>query len=128
MLGLGNSNVTIKYKDRTVIGVTERAILRGHGGRKEVTARIDTGATKSSIDMALAAELKLGPVIKTKIVKSASGTSLRPVVNAKIVLENKEVEAELTIADRSHMKYPLLIGQNVLKDNKFLIDPSKTID
>ncbi|MBN2141880.1 ATP-dependent zinc protease, partial [Candidatus Woesearchaeota archaeon] len=41
---------------------------------------------------------------------------------AKIVLGGKEIESKFTLADRSHMKYPVLIGQNILRKN-FLIDP-----
>ena len=35
------------------------------------------------------------------------------------------IEAEFTLADRAHMNYPLLIGQNILKKGNFLIDPNK---
>ena len=34
------------------------------------------------------------------------------------------MEAECTVADRSHMKYKMLIGQNVLKKG-FIIDPEE---
>lgn len=87
-------------------------------------ARIDTGATKSSVDARLAAELALGPVIKTKLVKSAAGNKLRPVIKASIRISGKSLKSEFTIADRSHMKYRVLIGQNILKKG-FLIDPTK---
>lgn len=125
MIG-GRRDIVVEYKNKTVVGLTERVQVRGPGGQsKEVLARIDTGATKSSIDVRLAADLKLGPVIKTKLVKSASGTTLRPVVKATIEIANKSIPAELTIADRSHMKYRILIGQNILCDNGFIIDPAK---
>lgn len=125
MIG-GRRDIVIEYNNKTVVGLTERVLVRGPGGTsKEVLARIDTGATKSSIDVRLAAELKLGPVLKTKLVKSASGTTLRPVVKATIDISNKTIPAEVTIADRSHMKYRILIGQNILCDNGFIIDPAK---
>ncbi len=125
MIGM-RRDIVVEYKNRTVVGLTERIRVRGPGGvAKDVLARIDTGATKSSIDVRLAAELRLGPVLKTKLVKSASGTTLRPVVKSTIDLANKSLPAELTIADRSHMKYHVLIGQNILCDNGFLIDPAK---
>ena len=80
--------------------------------------------TKSSIDVRLAALLALGPITKTKIVKSASGKGRRAVVDAKIALADKEIKTDFTLADRAGMKYPLLIGQNILSKG-FLIDPTK---
>ncbi|HII71490.1 TPA: hypothetical protein HA265_01920 [Candidatus Woesearchaeota archaeon] len=119
-------NIVIKYNKKTVIGLVERLTMVGPTGkRKEVLGRIDTGATKSSIDVRLAADLELGPILKTKIVKSASGRSLRPVVKATVLLADKEVKTEFTIADRADMKYPVLVGQNILKG--FLIDPVKEV-
>ena len=87
-------------------------------------SRIDTGAEKSSIDMKLASELNLGPILKTKKIKSAHGTRLRPIVEVEVILAGKNMKELFSIVDRSHMKYPVLIGQNILK-NGFLIDPAK---
>ena len=109
---------------KVVIGLTEKVNVNHQKGRKAVIAKIDTGATKSSIDTNLAAELKLGPVIKSKLVKSAHGSKLRPIIEATIELAGKKIKSEFTLADRAHMKYRILIGQNILKDG-FLIDPSK---
>ena len=78
-----------KYKGRTIIGLTEKVTITGKNKKKTLTARIDTGATKSSIDARLAASLQLGPVIKTKLVKSAHGNSLRPVIEVEIKLAKK---------------------------------------
>ncbi|HIH04784.1 TPA: hypothetical protein HA281_05005 [Candidatus Woesearchaeota archaeon] len=109
---------------KVVIGLSENVEVRNSRGKKTVEAKIDTGATKSSMDMDLARKLHLGPVIKSKMVKSAHGNMLRPVVEATIILAGKTITEEFTLADRKHLKYAMLIGQNVLK-NGFLIDPSK---
>lgn len=109
---------------KLVIGLAEKVSVRYDNGRKSVIAKIDTGATKSSIDTNLAAELRLGPVIKSKLVKSAHGSKLRPIIEAEIELAGKKIKSEFTLADRAHMKYRILIGQNILKDG-FLIDPTK---
>lgn len=109
---------------KVVIGLTEKVAIQYHNGKKNVIAKIDTGATKSSIDTNLAAELKLGPVIKSKLIKSAHGSKLRPIIEATIELAGKKIKSEFTLADRAHMKYRILIGQNILKDG-FLIDPTK---
>lgn len=109
---------------KTVIGMTEEITVCGKNGCKTVIARIDTGATKSSIDLRLAKELDLGPAIKTKLVKSAHGIKERPVVNVKVQFAGKDREYQFTIADRTHMRYRILIGRNILRHG-FLIDPSQ---
>ena len=113
-----------KINGKTVIGLSEPAVIYGKTEKRTLTAKIDTGASKSSIDVNLASQLKLGPIIKSKLVKSASGNKLRPVIEAIIVLAGKKFKEEFTLADRWHMKYRVLIGQNVLKHG-YLIDPSK---
>ena len=113
------------FEDRTVVGLTEKITLNGKGHKKvEITARIDTGATKSSMDIELANQLQLGPIVKSKIVKSAHGKTTRPVLWAEIYLAGKKIRSMFTLADRKHMKYRVLIGQNVLKKG-FVIDPLK---
>lgn len=124
-MSVASRNIVVEYKNRTVVGLNERVTVYGPKGKREVVARIDTGATKSSIDVNLAAELQLGPILKSKIVKSASGNTLRPVIRTEIGIANIRVDSEFTLADRSHMKYSILIGQNILKENKFLVDPTK---
>ena len=111
--------------EKTIIGLIEEVtILTNDNHKKKVLAKIDTGASKSSIDLNLASELKLGPVIKTKLIKSAHGVKVRPVLNVTIILHGKQMKAEFTLADRRHMNYRMLLGQNILK-HEFLIDPNK---
>jgi hypothetical protein len=110
--------------EKTIIGLIENVMVFGKNKKKNIVAKIDTGATKSSIDFSLASELHLGPVIKSKMVKSAHGNKIRPVIEAEIELAGKKMNTEFTLAGRDHMKYKILIGQNALKKD-FLIDPSK---
>jgi hypothetical protein len=113
-------------ENRVVIGLTEKVVVIGKNGRnRRVSARIDTGATKSSIDTELAAEMQLGPIVDYTLVKSASGSSQRPVLEAEIVMQGKKIRSKFTVAQREHMTYKVLIGQNILKRHKFLIDPTK---
>ncbi len=113
-----------KIDGRTLIGMTEEITVCGKNGCKTAIARIDTGATKSSIDSNLAKELDLGPAIKTKLVKSAHGVKERPVISVKVQFAGKDREYQFTVADRSHMRYRILIGRNILRHG-FLIDPAK---
>lgn len=111
-------------ENKKIIGLTEKIKIKNKDNEKQIEARIDTGATISSIDAQLAAEMSLGPLIKTKKVKSSHGMSVRPVVKATIVLKGVEITGNFTIADREHMKYDMLIGQNILKKG-FLVDTTK---
>ncbi|MFP4118198.1 MAG: RimK/LysX family protein [Candidatus Woesearchaeota archaeon] len=109
---------------KPIIGLMEEVIIMGPSDQKPVNARIDTGAHTSSIDVKLAAELNLGPIIETKNVRSASGMGLRPLIKARISMRGKTLDSLFTIANRDHMKYSVLIGRNILREGGFLIDPS----
>ncbi len=111
-------------KEKTIVGFIEKVKLNGSDSEEEILARIDTGATNSSIDLKLASKLKLGPVIQSKLIKSANGTRLRPVIESEVEICGHRIKTKFTLADRSHMRYPVLIGQNILKQG-FLIDPNK---
>jgi hypothetical protein len=116
-----------KEKDRIIVGLTEYVTIKGPAKNKEVIARVDSGATKSSIDISLASELNLGPVIDSRLIRSVHGTKLRPVVEVSVLIMGRTLKAKFTIADRAHMRYPVLLGQNILR-NGFLIDPVKRVD
>ena len=110
--------------ERKVLGLKEQVVVFGNNENNEnLMARIDSGAITSSLDINIANQLSLGPVTKMKIVKSASGVKERPFVNVRIKIHGILLEDEFTLVDRSHMTYPLLIGQNILKKGEFLIDP-----
>ena len=111
---------------RKCIGLVEKVTLKGKKKTITIDAKIDTGAVKSSIDSKLASELKLGPIVGSRIIKNTHGSSVRVVIQARIVIAGVELTAKFTVADRKRMKYKLLIGQNVLKKAGFLIDPLKT--
>lgn len=68
--------------------------------------------------------LKL-PIFKSKKVKSSNGVSEeRFIVKTKLRLLDKELEAELSLTDRSEMRYPVLIGRKLIKGH-FIVDVSK---
>ena len=112
---------------RPILGLTEQitisAGLNKAAAKETLTARIDTGATLSSIDTELAEELGIKTVVREKIVKSASGKNLRPVVIATVNIQGEKIEGEFSLANRKGMKYKILIGQNHLKKGGFLVDP-----
>lgn len=108
-----------------LIGLVEKVKLIGKEKSKIVLARIDTGAKISSIDYRLAAELKLGPVTKTKKVKNANGITERPVVKCTFELKGEKHTIDVTLADREILQFSVLIGQNLLKKTKLYINPRK---
>ena len=112
------------FKDKIVIGPVEMVSIKGLNTSGSFEGRVDTGAASSSIDSTIVAELKLGPVLSVKKVRNAHGETLRPVVEAEITLRNKKLRAIFTVADRSRMRYKVLIGRNILKEG-FLIDVTK---
>ena len=107
---------------KTTIGLNEKVKIKG----REFLAKIDTGATKSSIDIRLAASLKLGPIIETKQYKNVHGKSVRPVIKVQFQIAKRKMLFKFNLADRKRMKHKILIGQNILKKN-FLIDPLKKL-
>ncbi len=119
-----SNEISEELKKRTIVGLTEKIIIKSNEHKKEVIARMDTGATKSSIDLSLASEIRMGPVVDSRLIKSAHGTKLRPVVEADVTIRGRTLRGKFTLADRGHMKYTVLIGQNILKKG-FLIDPTR---
>jgi hypothetical protein len=111
---------------RTIVGVKEHVTIIGPMKQRTVLARIDTGATKSSIDLKLAKSLGLGPVLRYKTIKSAHGVAKRGIILARIRIAGRTFRVFFTLADRKHMKYAVLIGRNILKRG-FLINPTKKL-
>ncbi len=110
-------------KSKIIIGLTAPIEIISNGHSKKIKAKVDTGATKSSIDSNLVKELNLGPIIKSKIVRNAHGSIMRPIIEVELELAGRKIKTEFTVADRSHMNYKVLLGVNILENN-FLVDPS----
>ncbi len=113
-------------EERPVVGFTEPVCCTAKKKSVQVRARIDTGATKSSIDESLAKELGLGPVLGEKRVRNAHGSATRKFVDVSIELAGRKYTEHFTIADRSGLRYPVLIGRNILRKG-FLIDPKRKV-
>lgn len=115
----------------------------------EIEAKVDTGAYTSSIhcnDIKL--QKKEGknyvqfrlldeehpaynhkqftlPITNKKVVKSSFGDSeKRYIIKTKISIFGEEFKIELSLADRSKMEYPVLLGRKFLK-NGFLVDVNR---
>lgn len=105
----------------------ERVKVYAIGKKSEfVDARIDTGALRSSIDRELAE--RLGLLSEDNIIfkrgfayRSASGKQPRPVIGLTIRLAGRKITTSASVANRSRMSTPLLIGRNDLAG--FLVNP-----
>lgn len=104
-----------------------------------IEARIDTGAKTSSIHatnieiienkyvkfLVLGKYQFLEPIYKIQEVKSSNGEkSKRVFIKNKIEIFDKDYEIILSLNDRKNMKFPLLIGRELLEKG-FIVDVSK---
>ena len=103
-----------------MLGLIETVKING----KNVKAKIDTGADRSSICRSLINLLSLTPTGKKRSIRSSTGKEDREVYLAELIIQGKKFTVEFTAAKREHMNYKVLIGKDILK-NGFLIDPKK---
>lgn len=135
-------------KPLTVIGMTDRIDLP-ELGVFNVDVKVDTGAYTSSIHCSRVKEITdaggrraltftiPGSLLhekgihhfqvysfSQKRVRSSNGQmQTRYVINTPIVMFGKVIKADFSLADRSRMKYPILLGRKLLR-NRFLVDVS----
>jgi RimK family alpha-L-glutamate ligase len=110
------SDRDVTPQDLTV-GYIEEVVVMGTRGQRAVLAKSDTGATRTSIDSRLAAEIGTGPIkdiVKIKSGSVKSGRS-RPVVDLVVGVRGTQHTVAASVEDRSHMDYPLLLGRDILR-------------
>ncbi|MFE7580236.1 7TM domain-containing protein [Streptomyces gardneri] len=96
-----------------VVGEREMVRISGPTGQTaEVLALIDTGASASSLDTALAKELGFDLENAPRItVGSALGRERRPVVDITMKLAGRSFVAKLSVNNRSKRDTPVLLGR-----------------
>ena len=126
---------TADAEEKIVIGGIEEVVLLPWGVR--LPARIDTGAAKTSLD---ARELRVQgdmvefklpkkhggfklrlPIVGWRHIRTSEGLEPRPIVELEICLGSRRIQTEVNLADRSMVKYPLILGRNFLKEN-YIVD------
>ncbi len=108
---------SVTPSSRTVVGVEELVRLTGPTGTNiEVLARIDTGASSSSIDTNLAKSLGFDLENADRVtVASSLGRERRPVVNVAMQLAGTVVPARMNVNDRTRRSNLVLLGRDDLR-------------
>ena len=107
---------------------------------KPVKAKVDTGATMSSLhatdvnvsgntvsfvsDVLSPNKITMDASSMQDIASADGGVEKRPVVKFDVEIDGVPLhDVDFNLNDRTNMDTPILIGQNVLKDGQFVIDP-----
>lgn len=151
---LGVSQAWAEPAKKTRVGWVER--LRVEDVDLQVRAKMDTGATTSSIDADIIDIAKSGEksgdkpgekvvfsIVDEKsgekktfereiqryvrIKKKEGGYIRRPVINMTFCIAGKRVTEEVNLANRENFIYPVLVGRNMLAHAGLMIDASETL-
>lgn len=130
------------------VGWVENAQIAGV--EREIKAKLDTGATTTSINAEILdqpdEETESGgmirfrftngegvegtfelPIVRWVRIESRNGPDIRrPVVRMKLCVAGQWIEEEVNLANRNDFNYPVLIGRNMLKKGKLVVDSSQT--
>lgn len=102
--------------------------LNRAGSTLRAMHKSDTGATRTSIDARLAADVGTGPIKDIVKIKSGSvktGRS-RPVVDVVVGIGGTQHTVSASIEDRSHMDYSLLLERDILEH--YRVDVRRRVD
>ncbi|MFW5965636.1 MAG: ATP-grasp domain-containing protein [Halodesulfurarchaeum sp.] len=104
-------------QDRRTIGYTEEILVTGTAGTERVVAKSDTGASRTSLDTRLAAEIGAGPIKSMTTVRSGSSKAgkSRPIVDVVVGIGGDRHTVAASLEDRDHMDYSMLLGRDILK-------------
>jgi hypothetical protein len=133
--------------EKAIIGRVENIDFSDYGV-KDIKAKIDTGAFCSSV---WASNINEGPAglsftlfdptfaqftgqkivrpageyAEVEITNSFGQTERRYIVKLTVKLKGKIIEADFTLANRSLLLMPVLVGRELLAANNFIVDVTK---
>jgi hypothetical protein len=124
--------------EKIILGAVEDVVILPWG--ITVTARIDTGAATSSLDVC---EYKVvgkqvtftladrcgghkirRQLLRMKTIHTSEGSDQRPIVMMDICLGSNLIKTHVTLNDRSKMEHPLLVGRRTLR-GRYIVDVSR---
>ncbi len=128
-----------------IIGTFETVSFPEFAAAGQVVAKIDTGAYTGAFHCTKVREedtekgkvLRFSPFDHPEVemcvddfavrhVRSSNGTSEnRYFINTVIEIQGKKYPIVLSLADRSEMKWPVLVGRRFLRKHKFLVDVNR---
>lgn len=66
------------------------------------------------------------PIVDQRAITSSNGvTEQRCIITAQIVIGEQVIDTQFSLADRSDMKFPILIGRTAIK-GRFLVDSDRS--
>ncbi|ACV49402.1 aspartyl protease family protein [Halomicrobium mukohataei] len=111
--------------DRTVIGRYERVEVTGTTGQQRVTAKIDTGSDRSTIDESVLSSIGETGTVGDVTTRSGSAAETREIVCVCVDLLDVSDEArvvEVDVSDRSAYTGEMLVGADLLSELELLVD------
>ena len=115
------------FPGKQIVRLVARVVISGRHRQERVKAKVDTGADRTTVSRELARRLRLRPTGSKVTVKVSAGSKKvrRSLVSARITLAGKTFKLRVGVADRSQMRYPVIVGRDILRSGDFLIDPSR---
>jgi len=125
LLGKRKRRFAKLLKSRDLIGSQEVIwIVDDIGDQIPIKARIDTGATHSSLCISVARRLKLKSIPwESMRLRNAHGSSERPVYWLTFILGNKRIKTKVSVIERRHLQCDMIVGRRNL--GSFIVDPSR---
>lgn len=104
-----------------VLSLIEPITILQNGNSRLYRAKIDTGAYRTSLDTSVIQEMGL-PILERKFkTVSATGRQVRAGVRLTFLLGGKKITTTATVAARSHLRFPIIIGRRDLQG--FYVNP-----
>lgn len=109
----------------SILAIEEQVIVFDREGKQfPITAKVDTGAYRTAIDENIARKLGVDrPILAHKDIQGALGKQTRPIVALSFLLRARKITTEVSLIDRQHMKYDIILGRRDLKG--FFVNPNK---
>ena len=144
IVGIHSAIASDSSEATQVVGWAEQTQITGVSTMLE--AKLDTGATTGSIYAEILEkpdeEIESGGIVKFNFVDvdgnktlferpltrwvNIKGKDRRPVVDMDFCLAGRQIEGEVSLADREGFDYAILVGRNLLEKGQLAVDSAQT--